>query len=244
MRRVTLGILAIIGILSVMLMVPQAGGALLDGEETDRSMITTSSGDDEFYLDKGDTKFLWDLVVDEKRDMDVKLNVVNPSSRTRDITLTLDYEASEEWTVKIKDIEDQDGDDLMDDSETLEEGQGYKVFGIESGEQLTVTLNVDYEGDDEDDSLDVTLNGELDGGAFSASRTMTFKTYEGNNAIIWAALVASLLGLGYALLTASSIKKKEVGLEKLKELSGHIREGADAFLKAEYKVIVVFVVRQ
>ncbi|MFW3146853.1 MAG: sodium-translocating pyrophosphatase [Thermoplasmatota archaeon] len=55
-----------------------------------------------------------------------------------------------------------------------------------------------------------------------------------------AAFVAALLGLGFAYITAKAIMKKEVENEKLKELSGFIREGATAFLKAEYKVIYVF----
>mgnify|MGYP001155488678 CR=1 FL=1 len=240
MRRVTLGLLAIAGLLLVMMAAPQVEGALLDGEKVDRSMITTNSGDDEFYLDKGDTKFLWDLIVDEKRDMDIRINVVNPSSRSRQISLSLKNETAENWHVKISRIEDPDGEDITEDSEVIE-GRSYRIENVESGEQLSVILNVHYEGEDSDDQLEVTLISDIDNGVFSSSKTLTFKTYEGNNVIIWASLVAALIGLGYAGFTASNLFKKEVGLEKLKELSGHIREGADAFLKAEYRVIIIFV---
>ncbi|MGA1821167.1 MAG: sodium-translocating pyrophosphatase [Thermoplasmatota archaeon] len=58
--------------------------------------------------------------------------------------------------------------------------------------------------------------------------------------MIWVTLAASLIGLGYAFLIASTIKKKEVGDDKLKEISGYIKEGASAFLNAEYRVILIF----
>ncbi|MGA1865968.1 MAG: sodium-translocating pyrophosphatase [Thermoplasmatota archaeon] len=70
---------------------------------------------------------------------------------------------------------------------------------------------------------------------------MTFKTYEGNYWIVIVGIVAALLGLAFAFLTARTIMKKEVGSEKLKELAGFIREGATAFLNAEYKVIIWFI---
>ncbi|MEA3559633.1 MAG: sodium-translocating pyrophosphatase [Candidatus Thermoplasmatota archaeon] len=57
-----------------------------------------------------------------------------------------------------------------------------------------------------------------------------------------AALVAAIIGLAFAGLTLKTIMKKEVGSEKLKELSGYIRDGATAFLNAEYRVIVFFVI--
>lgn len=55
------------------------------------------------------------------------------------------------------------------------------------------------------------------------------------------AVLAAVLALLFALFRSSQIKKKEVGTDTMKTISGHIREGAMAFLKAEYKVLSIFV---
>ena len=51
-----------------------------------------------------------------------------------------------------------------------------------------------------------------------------------------------ILALIYNLWKTGWISKQEVGTEKMAKISGHIAEGAMAFLKAEYKVLAVFVV--
>ncbi|MBN1391098.1 MAG: sodium-translocating pyrophosphatase [Candidatus Thermoplasmatota archaeon] len=55
------------------------------------------------------------------------------------------------------------------------------------------------------------------------------------------ALVAAFIGLGFAFLTARAIIKKDVGSEELLKIAGYIKEGATAFLNAEYKVIIWFI---
>ncbi len=51
-----------------------------------------------------------------------------------------------------------------------------------------------------------------------------------------------LLGLIYTFWKSSWVAKQEVGTDKMKKISGHIAEGAMAFLKAEYKVLSIFVI--
>ena len=51
-----------------------------------------------------------------------------------------------------------------------------------------------------------------------------------------------LIGLVYMLFLSSWVKKQAAGDEKMKKLSGYIANGAMAFLKAEYRMLAVFVV--
>ena len=55
------------------------------------------------------------------------------------------------------------------------------------------------------------------------------------------ALVA-LLSLAVALVFATLIKKKPQGDDKMKDLAKSISDGAMAFLKREYRVILIFVI--
>ena len=50
-----------------------------------------------------------------------------------------------------------------------------------------------------------------------------------------------LVGLLYMLFLSSWVKKQPVGSDKMKKLSGYIATGAMAFLKAEYRMLAVFV---
>ena len=50
-----------------------------------------------------------------------------------------------------------------------------------------------------------------------------------------------LLGLLYTFIKSSWVKRQDPGTEKMKRIAAHISEGAMAFLKAEYKVIAIFV---
>lgn len=56
------------------------------------------------------------------------------------------------------------------------------------------------------------------------------------------AIGSAVLALLYAFYRSSWVAKKEVGGERMAEISTHIREGAMAFLKAEYRILFIFVV--
>ncbi|MEE1300154.1 MAG: sodium/proton-translocating pyrophosphatase, partial [Acutalibacteraceae bacterium] len=46
-----------------------------------------------------------------------------------------------------------------------------------------------------------------------------------------------LVGLAYALFLAARVRKADPGTERMQEISGHIHEGALAFLTSEYKIL-------
>ena len=50
-----------------------------------------------------------------------------------------------------------------------------------------------------------------------------------------------VLGLVYMLYLSTWVKKQSAGSEKMSKLSGYIATGALAFLKAEYRMLAVFV---
>ena len=54
--------------------------------------------------------------------------------------------------------------------------------------------------------------------------------------------VAGLIGLIYAFVTSKWVTAQEVGTDRMREISKDIKEGAKAFLAAEYKVLAIFVV--
>lgn len=49
------------------------------------------------------------------------------------------------------------------------------------------------------------------------------------------------LGLVYVLWKSAWVAKQDPGTDKMKKIAGHIAEGAMAFLKAEYKILIIFV---
>ena len=51
-----------------------------------------------------------------------------------------------------------------------------------------------------------------------------------------------VLALLYTFWKSSWVSKQDPGTEKMVKISGHISEGAMAFLKAEYKVLAIFVI--
>jgi len=53
---------------------------------------------------------------------------------------------------------------------------------------------------------------------------------------------AALLCLIFAFFKAVHIKKQDEGTERMKRIGGYIQEGAMSFLKAEYKILVIFVI--
>ncbi len=60
--------------------------------------------------------------------------------------------------------------------------------------------------------------------------------------MIYMPIALALLGLIYMLVKKSWVMKQDAGDGKMKEISDHIYEGALAFLKAEYKLLTIFVV--
>ena len=50
-----------------------------------------------------------------------------------------------------------------------------------------------------------------------------------------------VLGLLYVVWKSAWVAKQDAGTDKMKKIAGHIAEGAMAFLKAEYKVLIIFV---
>lgn len=59
--------------------------------------------------------------------------------------------------------------------------------------------------------------------------------------MIYLPIVLAALGLVYMLIKKSWVMKQDAGDGKMKEISDHIYEGALAFLKAEYKLLAIFV---
>jgi K(+)-stimulated pyrophosphate-energized sodium pump len=51
-----------------------------------------------------------------------------------------------------------------------------------------------------------------------------------------------VLGLLFVVWKSAWVAKQEVGTDKMKKIAGHIAEGAMAFLRAEYKILAIFVV--
>ena len=60
--------------------------------------------------------------------------------------------------------------------------------------------------------------------------------------IIYIPLLMSVVGLAYMLVRASWVRKQDAGSERMVEISTAIKEGALAFLNAEYRLLFVFVV--
>ena len=54
--------------------------------------------------------------------------------------------------------------------------------------------------------------------------------------------VAGIAGLLYAFVTSRWVNAQEVGTDRMREISNDIKDGAKAFLAAEYKVLAIFVV--
>ena len=62
------------------------------------------------------------------------------------------------------------------------------------------------------------------------------------NNIIYLPIALALLGLVFMLIKRSWVKKQNPGNEKMQEISKAIKEGALAFLNAEYRLLLIFVV--
>ncbi|MGB4592720.1 MAG: sodium-translocating pyrophosphatase [Coriobacteriia bacterium] len=60
--------------------------------------------------------------------------------------------------------------------------------------------------------------------------------------IAWLAPLAALVGLGVAAYLGSWVLKQDPGNEKMQEISKATQEGAMAFLKAEWRVLIIFAI--
>ena len=60
--------------------------------------------------------------------------------------------------------------------------------------------------------------------------------------LIYILPVFGLIGLGYMFYLAKWVRAQDAGEDKMKKLAGYVQEGAMAFLKAEYRVLAIFVV--
>ena len=61
--------------------------------------------------------------------------------------------------------------------------------------------------------------------------------------IFWLVPAASVVALGFAYAFYRKMKRQSEGTERMREIAGHVRAGAMAYLRQQYKVVtVVFVV--
>jgi len=63
-----------------------------------------------------------------------------------------------------------------------------------------------------------------------------------NSYVIYLAPALGILGLVVMAIKSAWVNKQDAGEENMKELAGHIADGAMAFLKAEWRVLSIFVV--
>ncbi len=62
-------------------------------------------------------------------------------------------------------------------------------------------------------------------------------------AIFWAVPLASIVALGFAAGFYRSMKRQSEGTDRMREIAGHVRKGAMAYLRQQYKVVgIVFAV--
>ncbi|MGM0739819.1 MAG: sodium/proton-translocating pyrophosphatase, partial [Bacteroidota bacterium] len=62
------------------------------------------------------------------------------------------------------------------------------------------------------------------------------------NTVIYLIPIAGLIALLFTYIKSNWVKKQDAGTEKMIRIAGHTAEGAMAFLKAEYRVLAIFVV--
>ena len=74
---------------------------------------------------------------------------------------------------------------------------------------------------------------------FSLGNNVSFETIK---PLVLIVLVISALALIYAFVLSSLVSKEDEGTDKMKEIAHSIRDGAKAFLFAEYKILVIVIV--
>ena len=70
---------------------------------------------------------------------------------------------------------------------------------------------------------------------------MLFRSLRMNN-YMYLVPVAAVIALLFAAYLAAKVSRQDAGTERMKEIAGAIADGARAFLTAEYKILIVFVV--
>ena len=55
-------------------------------------------------------------------------------------------------------------------------------------------------------------------------------------------IIAGVIALGYAFLLAKNVDAQDAGNNRMKEIASAIAEGARAFLFAEYRILIIFVI--
>ena len=63
-----------------------------------------------------------------------------------------------------------------------------------------------------------------------------------NDLVIYAVPLLGILGLLVMAVKSAWVSKQDAGDKNMQELAGYIADGAMAFLKAEWKVLSIFVV--
>jgi K(+)-stimulated pyrophosphate-energized sodium pump len=64
----------------------------------------------------------------------------------------------------------------------------------------------------------------------------------GQMGMMWVTWIGSVAALVFALILALMILKKDPGNEKTRSISKHVQEGALAYIKQQYKIVVIFFV--
>ena len=60
--------------------------------------------------------------------------------------------------------------------------------------------------------------------------------------MMWVTWIGSVAALGFSLILALAVLRKEAGNERMRDLSRAVQEGAIAYLKQQYKVVAIFFV--
>lgn len=55
----------------------------------------------------------------------------------------------------------------------------------------------------------------------------------------WLVPIASVVALGMAWMFFRSMMKADEGTPRMREIAGHVRRGAMAYLKQQYKVVTI-----
>ncbi|MDE0222022.1 MAG: sodium/proton-translocating pyrophosphatase, partial [Spirochaetaceae bacterium] len=75
-----------------------------------------------------------------------------------------------------------------------------------------------------------------------ADETAAGQAAEEGPDMMWVTWIGSVAALGFSLILALAVLRKEPGNERMKELSRAVQEGAIAYLKQQYKVVTIFFV--
>ena len=57
------------------------------------------------------------------------------------------------------------------------------------------------------------------------------------NAVFWLVPIASIIALAFALLFYKGMKSEEEGTDIMKKIALHVRQGALAYLRQQYKIV-------